>query len=1281
MITNKIQPRKALNKALLKVKPNRNDIEKFQDNLMRLFNDINEAESEEFHKNLVSRFLRETYYGANYFINTKGRNDFVIHNGKDAKASVGVILEAKKPTNKTEMLKVDNLNTKAFQELVLYFLRDRVTGKNLELKHLIVTNVYEWFIFDAVIFDKFFAQNQEVVKKFTDFEEGRLTGKTTDFFYKEIAQPAIAYGSSAAIASIADEIPFTYFDLRDYKASLRNGEKPDEHQLIALFKLLSPEHLLKLPFGNDSNSLDKTFYSELLHLIGLTETKEGGKKLIQRKKEDDRAPGSLIENAIEKLESLDKISRLEKPEQFGETYQDRLFNVALELAIIWVNRIIFLKLLEAQLIKYHKGDNSYDFLRLEKVKNYDDLNSLFFSILAQKITERNEHFNKIFAHVPYLNSSLFELTEIEHSTIVISNLRDEKLPIFTSTVLKDHKGNTRSGSLNALQYLFEFLNAYDFSSEGSEEIKEDNKRLINASVLGLIFEKINGYKDGSYFTPGFITMYMCRETIRRAIVQKFNEIKGWNCQDINDLYEKIEDKKDANQIINSLKICDPAVGSGHFLVSALNEIIAIKSELKILIDQKGKTLRDYHVEVANDELVITDNDGLLFEYNPKSKESQRIQETLFHEKKTIIENCLFGVDINPNSVKICRLRLWIELLKNAYYKEDPPQPPFPRGASPVPSLTKEESPQTPLERGASPVPSLTKEEPPQTPLERGASPVPPFLRGVRGDQLETLPNIDINIKCGNSLISRFPLNADLRNALTKSKCDVETYRNAVKTYRNAEDKTQKREMEKLIRDIKGNFRTILQGIDPNKTKLRRLEGELYNLENQILLFEETKAEQKAREKKIVKLNNEIDKLRVEIEEIESGKIYENALEWRFEFPEVLNDQGDFVGFDVVIGNPPWGANLSETEKSILSDKFSPVVASKTKDTYLYFFMVSENIAKPKAFISIIVPNTWTLINNAQEFRQYLLRKKVWEIIDYGDGVFEDATVESSTLMLQLIDDDRDDTEINTTKYIRGKIAKINLVPKRIWEKDKLCRIIIGVDSKIIDLINKLESQGVLFEERCEIIWGIKPYQTGYGFPKQTKEMIENRVYHSDILIDETWKPLLVGANINSYSINKENIQYIKYGKNLMYPSSQTKMENPKILIRQTSDKIRGYYDDEKFYCQNSIFIITSDSINLKYLLALLNSQLINFYYGIKNPQKAKVFAEIKPSVIKKIPIVLDINQSDFRYINLLVDQILTAKKSDKNADMIALEKEIDKMVYQVYQLTEDEIKIVEGETS
>jgi hypothetical protein len=137
MILKELNPRKALNKAFLKVKPNRTEIDRFKANLATLLSTTNDTETEEFHKNLVIDFLKKTYYEPNYFINTKGRNDLVIHNGQNANSTVGVIIEAKKPTNKVEMLSKDNINKKAFQELVLYYLRERITHKNLEIKHLI----------------------------------------------------------------------------------------------------------------------------------------------------------------------------------------------------------------------------------------------------------------------------------------------------------------------------------------------------------------------------------------------------------------------------------------------------------------------------------------------------------------------------------------------------------------------------------------------------------------------------------------------------------------------------------------------------------------------------------------------------------------------------------------------------------------------------------------------------------------------------------------------------------------------------------------------------------------------------------------------------------------------------------------------------------------------------------------------------------------------------------------------------------------------------------------
>jgi hypothetical protein len=433
MQLTELKPKKALNKAFLKVKPNRTEIERFKTNLISLLDRTNDTESEEFHKNLIIDFLKKTYYDPQHFINTKGRNDLVIHNGPTAASTVGVIIETKKPTNKAEMMTPKKLNVKAFQELVLYYLRERITHANVEVKHLVATNINEWFIFDATLFDRLFAQNKNLVNQFNDFEAGRLADTKTDFFYKQIAEPFIN--------SITTEIEFTCFNFKDYNKAVRNTDKADDTALIALFKLLSPEHLLKLPFANDSNSLDKRFYSELLHIIGLVETKEGSKKLIERHKAEERHTGTFLENAIIQIDSLDKLSRLPKPSQFGTTQEERLFSVALELTITWINRILFLKLLEAQLITYHNGDKSYSFLHLDKIKNYDDLNSLFFQVLARKYDERNEDVKQLFQKVPYLNSSLFEPTDMEQVTLFISNLRDDKtIPIFGQTVLKDQYG-------------------------------------------------------------------------------------------------------------------------------------------------------------------------------------------------------------------------------------------------------------------------------------------------------------------------------------------------------------------------------------------------------------------------------------------------------------------------------------------------------------------------------------------------------------------------------------------------------------------------------------------------------------------------------------------------------------------------------------------------------------------------------------------------------------------------------------------------------------------------
>jgi hypothetical protein len=1250
MELKELKPRKALNKAFLKVKPNRTEIEGFKTNLIQLLDRTNDTESEEFHKNLVIDFLKKTYYDPDHFINTKGRNDLVIHNGNNASSSVGVIIEAKKPTNKTEMITTKKLNAKAFQELVLYYLRERITHKNLEVKHLVATNINEWFIFDATLFDRLFAQNKNLVKQFNDFEGGRLADTKTDFFYKQIAEPFIA--------DIKTEIEFTYFDLQEYQKPLRNSDKADDNKLIALFKLLSAEHLLKLPFTNDSNSLDKRFYSELLHIIGLTETKEGSKKIIERNKEGERNSGSILEDAIIQLDSLDKINRLDRPSQFGSTQQERLFNVGLELSITWINRILFLKLLEAQLITYHKGDKSYSFLSLDKIKNYDDLNSLFFQVLARKYDDRNQDVKKTFEKVPYLNSSLFEPTEIEQVTLFISNLKDDKtIPVISSTVLKNDQGKKRTGNLTTLEYLFDFLNAYDFTSEGSEEIQEDNKSLINASVLGLIFEKINGYKDGSFFTPGFITMYMCRETIRKSVVQKFNETKKWNCSTVEEIYDKIEDRKEANEIVNSIKICDPAVGSGHFLVSALNEMIAVKNDLKILQDRTGKRLKEYQVEVVNDELIITDEEGELFDYNPTNKESQRIQETLFHEKQTIIENCLFGVDINPNSVKICRLRLWIELLKNAYYKN--------------------------------------------------------------ATELETLPNIDINIKCGNSLVSRFAIDADLSQTLKKSKWSIDSYRIAVDTYRNAESKEQKREMEKLIADIKSDFRSEISLNDPKAKKLRKLSGDLFTMTKQTQLFEMGKKEKADWNKKVSQLTEETKKLETEIEIIKSNKIFENAFEWRFEFPEVLNDDGDFVGFDCIIANPPYVKVQELDHKLIDWYKENKKVAHKRIDISILFFELSQSLLKNNGVGSFISSNQFLVTEYGRKLREFLLNDyALTSMIDYGDlPIFEDALTYVSIFNLSKnkptdfsyckVENIDDAKILNFNNKIKIDIAKLS---SDNW-------VLSSKNNK--DILEKILKQKTLS----------KIAKCSYGIVSGADSIfiVNDKVIESEQLEKDSLLPLIRANNCSRYDYANYDLQIIypfKYddGATVLltedefkntFPNTFKYLLSKRELLEERKDSRKTFADSNKWYSltrfgqlenfkkEKIVFpgeqkkpkfsidrnqsgysgarvfgvTITETEINLKFLLAILNSKVITFVIHSTFPVKAGGYFSMSSTFVEKLPII-QLSASNQKPLIDLTTKILEAKQ--KGEDTSTLELEVDQLVYKLYDLTEEEVKIIEN---
>ena len=899
-------------------------------------------------------------------------------------------------------------------------------------------------------------------------------------------------------------------------------------------------------------------------------------------------------------------------------------------------------------------------MRPSVIPDYDELNKLFFQVLAKRIVDRSESINTKYGKVPYLNSSLFEISPLERQTIRISSLDNSELPLFSGTVLKDGQ-KPRYDKLPTLRYLLEFLDAYDFSSEGSEEVQEQAKTLINASVLGLIFEKINGHRDGSVFTPGAVTMYMSREAIRQTVVRRFNEEMGWSCKDYESLKNKdIEDYAQANAVADSLRICDPAVGSGHFLVSVLNEVIYTKYDLGILIDGSGKRIKkqDYSIDIENDELLISDEDGNPVSYIPGNQESQRIQETLFNEKRKIIENCLFGVDINPNAVNICRLRLWIELLKNAYY-------------------TKESD----------------------------------------YTELETLPNIDINIKAGNSLLHRFNLGQDISEILRKSGISISAYRKAVSDYKNAHSKEEKHDLEDYLRQIKGNLRTQIGRNDPKVVSLNKLNADLDNLLAP-QLFEISKKEQAQRNKQAKDLQAKIAKIQAEVDEIKDNKIFAGAFEWRIEFPEVLDEDGRFVGFDCVIGNPPYIQLQKMGTDADALQKMNYETYERTGDIYCLFYEMGMKLLKSGALLSFITSNKWMRANYGKSLREHLSSKyNPTLLIDFANNkIFDSATVLVNILSLEKcgnqghtiscsVEDGFDvsklsdyvQTHIQVSSFktddtwsilseielsIKRKVEDAG-VPLKNWNVEMYRGILTGYNDAFIITSEKREeilSNCADDSERERTAEIIRPILRGRDIKRYCYEWAElyiiatfpSRQY--DIDNYPTLKEFLLSFGIERLEqtgkediIDGEIVKARKKTNNKWFETQDSisywdEFSKPKIIYPNMTKFLPFAYDTSGLVTNQKCFIITGK--RLAFLTAFLNSSLFKFCFADKFPELQGRTRELSKIFMDEIP-VMEVNDDDeFRFVMLV-------EATQRN---ISKEKllEIDNAIFDLYKLTKEE---------
>ncbi|WP_261809896.1 type IIG restriction enzyme/methyltransferase [Levilactobacillus humaensis] len=1213
MAIKRLKLKESINKAVQAIMPQEEAKRSFEQGLVAYMTTLREhyAETEENQKNILRDFLKDYVFKSGNYINTYGRDDLVIFNGKTAESTIGVLIETKSTTNDAEMMTSENLNTKAFQEVISYYLKERLDNNNIEIKRCIVTNGLSWFVISSEQIEKFFIKKNKLIKLYRSWQKGQLASSSTDFLYKNVVSPAIEEAMNAGIA-------ITHFNLIDaQKAKRQNNIQLKTTNVTQLYRFFTPENLLNQEVFTDSNRLNKRFYDELLYIMGLQDVISEKKHIITRFDKSNRQEGSLIESTIQALDLRD-------------VPVEKQFDNAISLSVVWINRILFLKLLESQLISFNGNDDGYSFLNTDKIKSFDDLNALFFGILAKQRTERNEKLSNKYPHVPYLNSSLFELDRLEKSSLgtSISGLNEMDIEYYNKTVLKNSNRKRKTGKTKLLKYLFDFLNAYDFTTSIQNK-QHDQSTLINASVLGLIFEKINGYKDGSFFTPGTTTMFMSRRLVRQTITKKVNEIKGWSCHSFEDISTNInvrdgvEAFKELSDIIDKIKICDPAVGSGHFLVSVLNEIIAAKVELGCLMNRDGSVLNKVQCRVVNDELIFQDINGDNILYKRGDAFSTKIQKVIFHEKRKCIENCLFGVDINPNSVNICRLRLWIELLKNSYYK-----------------------------------------------VEDGI------------EELTTLPNIDINIKIGDSLLHNIPLDTSIDgDSLIDKRFDVihlNDYYEKVFKYKNTHDKRIKADLTNEISRIKSRIYTSFD--IPERKEWKKYQRQLAKA-GTIDIFEDSnpktlKKQQERIENLKVKERQAWEKWQNQV----NKPIFNSGLEWRMEFPEVLDGDGDFKGFDAIIMNPPYiysrvGSPFTDSQKEYFSREYD--LNDYQANTFGLFLNLAFKLLNNNGIFSMIIPNSFMTVKQYGGLRRYLLKNTGdLFILNSKDRIFPDASVDNCIISSVL----KKPTKVKMVELHKGIMSTpIVIAPKDLLSKSVFSISAFKTDSKVIDTMNE---NGKMLDTVAHIYDGLKVFEGGKGDPEQPINVENDRAldrfktnndFFSTSKKDKNYFPFL--DMIHRYGDNWDG-RYLRYGSHL---AAKRKIENfmgPRLLIRQVlaTDNYPFVitYVKDTILNEQKFKIISRIRVDPLFLLAVLESK-VESYYGLTKFDflQRSTFPAMRNYQIKQL-IVPKVSEKEQRELGEMATRMLHAVKSNLREDIINLNDEIDEKVMDYFLLSEDQ---------
>ncbi len=909
-----------------------------------------------------------------------------------------------------------------------------------------------------------------------------------------------------------------------------------------------------------------------------------------------------------------------------------------------LGRLVFLQFLQkkgwmgvpASNENWEGGDKNYLANLIERYKGNDRILSdvlepLFFDTLnKERVGDIADSRLGDNIKIPYLNGGLFDKDKIDALDID-----------FPYSYFED---------------LMKFFNEYNFTID--ENDPDDAEVGVDPEMLGHIFENLlEDNKDkGAFYTPKEIVQYMCRQSVIQYL--KTHEPDEKYSLAIERLINEsvvepvLQNKETASRFIELLKdvkVCDPAIGSGAFPMGILYVLYYALHHLQS------------HAEPN------------------KSFDSTKT-------KRNIIQNNIFGVDIEQGAVDIARLRFWLALVVDA----DEPQP---------------------------------------------------------------LPNLDYKITCGNSLLNRYALDTPLDNVFIEynkdknddDKLSLAKYKQLVNDYTNTSNHAKKDLFRKTIEEIKKTFKTELSKKEINK--IVSVKKDIYDLEQPNLFGEELS---KAQKSELKKLKAKLEKLESEREDVLNNKVYEDAFEWRFEFPQLLDEKGKFIGFDIIIGNPPYIKEA--TDKNAFDGLRNTEYYQGKMDLWYIFACKGIDLLKSNACLCYIATNNWVTNDGASILRNKIVSDvKIIQLIDFFDAmVFDSASIQTMIMLFQkdsVTDNYFFDYRKVQQKHANKQVA-INLLEKihddsnvyfmplfnREHFSNQLLTFASTENNQILQLISN--AKHILLNDQDglkEISSGIDVLQDYVN--KKAQQLLNNKKQIGDgifVLSQQEYdslnlngnekalvKPYYTSKQINRYSVCKKNSEWIIYTDSStndsisLYPNIQKHLdqffkvitsvnkpyglhrarkkesfEGEKILaLRKCVNSPAFSYVNFDSFVSRAYLIIKTNRVNQKYLTGLLNSTLIKYWLKHRGKMQGANF-QIDKEPLQQIPIVTPaINVQEL--IATIVDYVMMASSTKENLSELVsnetiasfFEKIIDGCVYELYfeeHMKEQEINIIDS---